>query len=332
MRVVVIGGTGNISRSIVRLLVAKGYDVTCFNRGRTMPQEEGTRHLAGDRKDFDSFIEIMQREKFDAAIDMRCYNAEEAEAAVKAFEGIGHYVFCSTTCTYGVDYDWLPVTEDHPQRPFTDYGKGKLAAEQVFLRAYHTTGFPVTILRPSTTYGNKLGLLRQIGGGFSWLDRIRKGKPILVSGDGKAIHQFLHVDDAAYGFVGAMERDRCIGQCYNLVGEGYVQFDQYHRTAMEVIGKEVEMVGIPLDTLMALDPKRFRLAGAEFSYNDYYSCEKVYRDIPEFRPKISLKEGMTSVLKAMDEAGRIPNSDEQPWEDDLIEMARAIKNYKMPEE
>lgn len=332
MRVVVIGGTGNISRSIVRLLVAKGYDVTCFNRGRTMPQEEGTRHLAGDRKDFDSFIEIMQREKFDAAIDMRCYNAEEAEAAVKAFEGIGHYVFCSTTCTYGVDYDWLPVTEDHPQRPFTDYGKGKLAAEQVFLRAYHTIGFPVTILRPSTTYGNKLGLLRQIGGGFSWLDRIRKGKPILVSGDGKAIHQFLHVDDAAYGFVGAMERDRCIGQCYNLVGEGYVQFDRYHRTAMEVIGKEVEMVGIPLDTLMALDPKRFRLAGAEFSYNDYYSCEKVYRDIPEFRPKISLKEGMTSVLKAMDEAGRIPNSDEQPWEDDLIEMARAIKNYKMPEE
>ena len=332
MKVVVIGGTGNISRSIVRLLLAHGHDVTCFNRGKTQPREEGTHQLVGDRKDPESFVKIMQGEKFDAVIDMRCYNAEEAEAAVKAFDGrISHYVFCSTTCVYGVDYDWMPVTEDHPRRAFTAYGKGKAAAEDVFMRAYHNTGFPVTILRPSTTYGNKLGLLRQIGGGFSWLDRIRKGKPILVSGDGNAIHQFLHVDDAAYGFVGAMEHDHCIGQVYNLVGDGYVQFDEYHRTAMEVIGREVPMVGLPLDTLMALDSKRFCLAGDEFSYNDYYSCEKVYRDIPEFRQRISLKEGMTSVLKAMDEAGRIPDSDTMPWEDDLIEMALAIKNYKMPE-
>lgn len=331
MRVVVIGGTGNISRSIVRLLLAHGHEVTCYNRGITGPQEEGVRHLQGDRMDYEAFVATMQKENFDAAIDMKCFTAADAESDVRAFAGVKHFVFCSTTCVYGVDYDWLPVTEDHPLRAFTDYGKGKIAAEQVFMKAYYNTGFPVTILRPSTTYGNKMGLLRQIGGGFSWLDRIRKGKPILVSGDGKAIHQFLHVDDAALGFVGAMEHEHCIGQIYNLVGEGYVQFDRYHRTAMEVIGREVEMVGLPLDTLMALDPKKFRLAGAEFSYNDYYSCAKIYRDIPEFRPRISLKEGMTSVLAALDAAGRIPDSDLQPWEDDLIAMAKAIKNYKMPE-
>ena len=154
---------------------------------------------------------------------------------------------------------------------------------------------------------------------------------MLDSGDGKAIHQFLHVDDAALGFVGAMEHDHCIGQAYNLVRDDYYQFDVYHRTAMEVIGREVEMVGLPLDTLMHLDPKRFRLAGAEFSYNDYYSSEKIYRDIPEFRPQVSLKEGMTRVLAALDAAGRIPNSDNETWEDDLIAMAKAIKNYKMPE-
>lgn len=331
MRVVVIGGTGNISRSIVRLLLAHGHDVTCFNRGVTTPAEPGTRHLQGDRKDYASFIEIMQREKFDAAIDMKCYNAEDAEAAVSAFAGIGHYVFCSTTCVYGVDYDWMPVTEDHPLRAFTPYGTKKAQAEQVFLRAYYESGFPVTIIRPSTTYGDKLGLLRQIAAEFSWLDRIRKGKPILVSGDGKAIHQFLHVDDAALGFVGAMERDRCIGQTYNLVRDNYYQFDEYHRTAMEIIGREVEMVGISLDTLLAIDPKKFKIAGDEFSFNDYYSCEKIYRDIPEFRPRISLKEGMTRVLEALDRAGRIPDSDTMTWEDDLIKMALAMKEYKMPQ-
>ena len=329
MRVVVIGGTGNISESIVRVLLERGHDVTCFNRGITGKLPEGVRHIQGDRLDREAFEKTMQQEKFDAAIDMKCFNAEDAESDVRAFAGIGHFVFCSTTCTYGVDYDWMPVTEDHPLRAFTPYGKGKIAAEQVFMRAHYNTGFPVSIIRPSTTYGNKLGLLRQIGRDFSWLDRIRKGKPILVSGDGKAIHQFLHVDDAAYGFVGAMEHDHCIGQAYNLVRDDYVQFDQYHRTAMEIIGREVPMVGLPLDTLLAIDPKRFKIAGDEFSFNDYYSCEKIYRDIPEFRPKISLKEGMTRVLESLDRDGRIPDSDTMRWEDDLIAMALAIREYRI---
>jgi len=331
MRVVVIGGTGNISTSIVRVLLERGHEVTCFNRGLTAPLPEGVRHIQGDRKDYEDFVAKMRKEQFDGAIDMRCMTMEDAESDVRAFEGVGHFVFCSTTCTYGVDYDWMPVTEDHPQRAFTTYGIRKIAAEKVFLKAFWEKGFPVTILRPSTTYGNKLGLLRQIATEFSWLDRIRKGKPILVSGDGKAIHQFLHVDDAAYGFVGALEHDHCIGQAYNLVRDDYVQFDQYHRTAMEIIGREVPMVGIPLDTLVAIDLPRFQICYDEFAFNDYYSCEKIFRDIPEFRPKISLKEGMTRVLEALDRDGRIPDADTIKWEDDLIDLALAIKNYKIVE-
>ena len=126
-----------------------------------------------------------------------------------------------------------------------------------------------------------------------------------------------------------MERDRCIGQAYNLVRDDYVQFDQYHRTAMEILGKEVPMVGLPLETLLAIDPKRFAIAGDEFAFNDYYSSEKIYRDIPEFRPKISLKEGMTRVLETLDRDGRIPNSDTMRWEDDLIAMALSIRKYRI---
>ncbi|NLD87141.1 MAG: NAD-dependent epimerase/dehydratase family protein [Clostridiales bacterium] len=328
MRVVIIGGTGNISTSIVRVLLEKGHDVTCFNRGKSGTLPEGVRQIIGDRYDRESFEKTMQAEKFDGAIDMICFNAEDAESDVRAFQSVGHFVFCSTTCTYGVDYDWLPTTEDHPQRAFTSYGKNKVTAERVFLREYYASGFPAVIIRPSTTYGNKLGLLRQIAWDYSWLDRIRKGKPILVSGDGKAIHQFLHVDDAAYGFVGALERDNCIGQAYNLVRDDFYQFDTYHRTAMEIIGREVPMIGIPLDTLTAIDVKRFQICFDEFAFNDYYSSAKIYRDIPEFRPKISLKEGMTMVLDSMERDGRIPNSDDIRWEDDLIELSMKLRDYK----
>lgn len=324
MRVVVIGGTGNISVSIVRRLLERGHDVTCFNRGKSGSLPAEVRLIQGDRKDREQFEKTMQAERFDAAIDMVCFTAEDAESDIRAFRGVRHFVHCSTTCTYGVDYDWLPLTEDHPTRAFTSYGKNKTASDNAFLSAFYTEGFPVTILKPSTTYGNKLGILRQIAWDYSWLDRIRKGKPILVCGDGKAIHQFLHVDDAALGFVGALERDECIGQVYNLVRDDYVQFDEYHRTAMKVIGREVEMVGVPLAVLESFGNPIFQICSDEFAFNDYYSAAKIYRDIPEFRPQISLEQGMTTVLAAMDCDGRIPNSDDIRWEDDLIAQMRAV--------
>ena len=61
-------------------------------------------------------------------------------------------------------------------------------------------GFLVTILKPSTTYGPMQGMLRHIAWEFSWIDRIRQGKPIAVCGQGDALHQHLHVEDAARGF------------------------------------------------------------------------------------------------------------------------------------
>ena len=186
MRVLVIGGTGNISTSIVKLLLEKGHEVSCFNRSERGKLPEDVRLIKGDRQNLQSFEEAMQNETFDAVIDMICFNAEDAASSVRAFKGVDHFLYCSTVCTYGVEYDWLPVTEDHPTRPSMEYGRQKLAADEVFQRAHREEGFPVTIVRPSTTYGPQMGVNRQIAREFSWLDRIRKGKPILVCGDGKS--------------------------------------------------------------------------------------------------------------------------------------------------
>ena len=120
-------------------------------------------------------------------------------------------------CTYGVDYDWLPVTEDHPIHPISEYGRNKHAADEVYLQAHHDFGFPVTLVKPSTTYGPQMGVNRQIAREFSWLDRIRKGKPVVVCGDGKAVHQFLHIDDAAKGFVGLLGMGVCSDGAFGLM-------------------------------------------------------------------------------------------------------------------
>ncbi len=225
-------------------------------------------------------------------------------------------------CTYGVDYDELPVKEEHPLRPTTDYGRGKAEADQALLDAYRREGFPVTIMKPSTTYGPQIGMLRQVAWDFSWIDRIRKGKPIVICGDGKAIHQFMHVDDAALGFAGVLGKAHCIGQTYNLVNKGFHTWEQHHRMAMQILGSEVALIGVPLQQLLKRHATRFSICEDIFAHNVYYSSEKLFRDVPEFAPRISLEEGMRQVFESMEQAGKLPDSDNETWEDEIISRIR----------
>lgn len=324
MRVCIVGGTGNISTSIVHLLLQNGHDVTIFNRGKSDEQPEGVRSIKGDRNDREEFEKRMQAEKFDAAIDMICFNAEDARSSIRAFRGAGQFVMTSTVCTYGVDYDWFPTTEDHPLKPITAYGRDKAAADSVFLEAYFREGFPVTIIKPSTTYGPKQGMVRQVAWDFSWIDRIRKGKPILVCGDGNALHQHLHVDDAAKAFVGVLGKNNSIGQIYNLVKRGFITWADYHRTAMKVLGRDVELIGVPFSILRQMDIPGFDICEEIFAHHVYYSAEKLFRDVPEFQPTITLEEGMSSVFQMMEVQGRIPDSSEMDWEDRIIDKVKMI--------
>lgn len=324
MKIAIVGGTGNISTSIVRRLLTIGHEVVCVNRGRAGTPPDGVRVIIQDRADRAVFEERMRTERFDAAIDMISFTREDAASTLRAFPDVQQLVHCSTVCTYGVHYDWMPVTEDHPLRPVSDYGRNKAEADACLLAAYYRDGYPVTIIKPSTTYGPKMGLLRQIAWDFSWIDRVRKGKPILVCGDGVALHQFLYVDDAALGFAGVLGKAHCLGQTYNLVNTGYINWADYHRLAMQVIGREVELVGVSLHDLLARKVPASDICRDIFAHNVYYSSARLMRDVPEFRPVISLETGMRQVLEVMDREGRVPDSDALRWEDDLIAAQRAV--------
>jgi nucleoside-diphosphate-sugar epimerase len=227
-------------------------------------------------------------------------------------------------CTYGVDYDWLPVTEDHPLRPITEYGSNKVAADEVFLEAFRAEQFPATVVKPSTTYGPQMGLVRQIAWDYSWLGRILEGRPILICGDGHAMLQHLHVDDAALCFAHMLGRSQCVGKTYNMVFEHFTSWKRHHETAMKVLGREVELVGLSCNDLERFDVPGIRICRNIFSHNCYYSGEKLVRDVPEFQPRISLEEGMRRVHASLQEEDRIPPSEPGGWEDTVIERARSM--------
>lgn len=264
------------------------------------------------------FIQQMHAIKADATIDLTCYNAEQAQVSIEAFRGVGHFIQTSTVCTYGHSFPEYPVEETFTPQPVTIYGKNKYAADQLFLDTHVREQFPVTIIKPSTTYSGKSGVLRQLAIEHTWIDRIRKGKPIILSGDGNTLHQFMHADDVARAFSGVLGKEQCIGQIYNVCASGATTWEAFHRTAMKVLGREVPLVYIPMHVLLEIDAQRFVLLKEIFGQHAYYSTRKLKTDVPEFREEISLEDGLRSAFDYMDKHGEVPNSDHEVWEDEII--------------
>ncbi len=317
MKVVVVGGSGNISVAIVDLLLKEGHEVVCFNRGQTKKEmlPKQVKQIHGDRHDVAFFEKVMLEQAPDVAIDMICFTAQDAESDLRAFPNVSRLVFCSTVNVYGINSAHLPLKEDDKLEPVSAYGRGKMEAEAVFRAAWFEKQYPVTIFRPSTTYGKQVGLIGSVGRSCVWIDRVKKGKPVLVCGSGNNMHHFMHVKDAAQAFVQSFSLPHTVGQVYNLVANEYLDWNTYHKLGMKVLGKEVPIVGVPLDFMLRAGVERFGNVYESFAHNTYYDASKLYRDFPDFRTNIALEDGMREVIAWCEENDAIPNCDDYPIED-----------------
>jgi nucleoside-diphosphate-sugar epimerase len=327
MRTLVIGGTGNISKGIVAALHARNYEVVMFNRGQHLdapPVDVEVVH--GDRKQRDDFEAKMKALRVDAVIDMISFTEEDAASALRAFRGrVAHFIHCSTVMTYGPPFAGVNMDEQTPLNGTTPYARGKQAADTLLLNACATEKFPVTIVKPSLTYGPSWRVLRQVNyENDPWLDRMRKGKPIISAGDGMNYFQFLNVRDAGVGFAGLVGKERAIGQIFNLVHPQPHTWDEWHRAAAKAMGVEAEIVHVPQDTLLAIARERFARIIDNFGYTQIFSGAKLSQIVPEFQPKVGMVEGLTEAIAWMDKHHIVPNSDGDDLEDRIIRAVRDL--------
>lgn len=323
MNVLIIGGTGLISTGIVKALRARGATITVFNRGKTDDRlGSDVSRLQGDRNDFAVFEAAMAAAgSWDAVIDMICFRPDQAESAVRAFAGrCGHFIFTSTVCTYGNTQTIIPTPETTPQQPHSTYGRDKVACEQVFLRAQSDGKMPVTIFRPSHTYGPGGNVINNLGWGPTFVDRLRRGLPIVVSGDGHGLWQSTFSEDVGVGFAHALGREQCFGEAYNIVGDEVVTWDDYTRRTAAAIGAPApRIVHVPTDLLLSLDPKRYEALAEIFRFHGVYANAKLKHDVPEYQPSTSYEEGVQRTVAWMDRHGTIAPADSDPFEDRLVD-------------
>ena len=324
MRVLIIGGTGLISTAITREFLTRGDDVILYNRGVTPSRfPEGAKIIRGDRNNYLEFEkQIKAAGHFDCVIDMICFTKDQADSDIRAFKDqTGHFIFCSTVNVYTKPASSYPVREDFPRVPISDdYGTKKVQCEDAFYAAHADGVFPVTILRPAQTYGEGGVLIHTFGWSTTYIDRIRKGKPIVVHGDGNSLWNPCHVDDVAHAFVKASCNSRAFGKAYNTTGEEVITWNQYHeRVAIALNSPSPKLVHIPSDLLVKISPERCGITYTNFQGNNVFDNTAAMRDI-NFRYTISWVEGVRRTVAWLDENQKISNCDEDPFDDQVINV------------
>ncbi|NNM87794.1 MAG: NAD-dependent epimerase/dehydratase family protein [Phycisphaerae bacterium] len=308
MKVLIIGGTGLISTGIVKALTGTA-SITVFNRGKTHSRLPGdVRRITGDRADPGTLARLCGKdsgETFDAVIDMICFQGAQAMEDVEVFSGrTGHFIFCSTVCAYGNTQTQIPTVESSEAHPESTYGRNKLECEKIFLQAHTAGRLPVTIFRPSHTFGPGASLINNLGWQNEFISRLRQGRPILVSGDGHGLWQSAFCDDVGVGFAKAIGRPKTVGEVYNIVGRDVFTWDQYtQRIAAALNAPPPRLVHVATDTLLELQPQRYGGLAEIFRYHGVYSNDKIDRDIPEYRHGTSFADAVRQTVAWMDAQG-----------------------------
>lgn len=313
MDVLIIGGTGLISTGITQIALAQGHRVTHVNRG-LRGHVAGVETVIADRSDHAGFVAAMRDLRtFDVVVDMIGFTAEDVQSDADAFAGrCGQFIFCSTVDVYQKPATKLPYTEDEPYGGLGSYAVNKVACEKLVRSA-----FPVwTIIRPAYTYGEGHGLLNPFDWSTRYLDRLLKGLPVVVHGDGSSLWTSCHRDDVARAFVAALGNPSTYGRSYHTTAEEWLTWDHVHQTVARAIGApEPELIHIPTDLLVRMAPERSEWIQNNFRFNNVFDLTAAKRDLG-FQQTISFEEGARRVFASLQ--GKIEDCATNGLEDEVI--------------
>ena len=324
MKLLVIGGSGVISTSVAQALIDRGEAVTLLNRGQTPLRLRGDfQHLRGDRSDRPAFEQVVRQSgPWDAVVDMICSNPDDAESLAGALKGrAGQLVFCSTTNVYPKPADAYPVREDHRLGAAYKNGIDKARCETIHRDAETAGGYRLTIIRPGHTFGESGGVLNSLASP-AFIDRMRRGKPVVVHGDGNGLWSALHADDVAQVFAAATGNPVAFGRTYNATGTDWMTWDRYHLGIAAALGVDPpEFVHVPTDVLSVLIPARAAQCKRSLQYPGIYDMSAA-RDELGFRAHVPFVEGMRRVIAWLDAQGLV-----EPWQSDP-DYDRVIQDWK----
>jgi len=295
MRVLFIGGTGNISIACTRLAVEQGIDLYLFNRGlgAGLPPH-GSHFIQGDIRDRQYAAEALKKLTFDVVVDWVAYEPQHVETDIQLFSRkIGQYIFISSASAYQKPPAHYRITESTPLcNPFWQYSRNKIACEERLKREYRDSGFPITIVRPSYTYGETWIPCVVAGHGYTLVDRIRKREKVIVHGDGQSLWTMTHNTDFAKGLIGILGKAEAIGESFHITSDEVLTWDQIFKTIGAAAGAEPDLVHVPSEFINAFDPATGASLLGDKAYSVVFDNAKIKKFVSGYKTAVPFTEGI----------------------------------------
>jgi nucleoside-diphosphate-sugar epimerase len=305
MNVLFVGGTGIISSACTRLAVQRGVRLTLLTRGQhTSEMVGGAETLNADMNDATAVARALRGRRFDAVVNWIAFTAADIERDLELFRGqTRQYIFISSASAYQKPSTHYLITESTPlSNPHWDYSRNKIACEQRLLRAYREEGFPITIVRPSLTYGENLIplVINSWERSYTVVDRMLKGQKVIVPGDGSSLWVITHNSDFAKGFVGLLGHEQSIGHAFHITSDEVLSWDQLYRTVGAAVGVEPRIVHIPSDFMVACLPAMEGTLIGDKSVSVVFDNTKIKRFIPDYVATTRFAQGIRQSLAWFD--------------------------------
>ena len=297
LSVLFIGGTGIISSACTQRARDAGMEVSVLNRGvsTTRPLPEGCRLLTADLDDEAAVREALDGLSFDVVADFRAFTPAQVQSRLDLLrDRMGQYVFISSASAYQTPPQRLPVLESTPlSNPFWQYSRDKIACEDLLVRAYRESGLPATIVRPSHTYDKTL---LPFDGGWTVVDRMRRGVPVVVPGDGTSLWTLTHHVDFAHAFVGLLGQPAAIGDSFHITSDEWLTWNQIFTAVATAAGVEATLVHVPSDAIAEVDPQWGAGLLGDKAHSLIFDNSKVKRLVPDFAATISFATGAREII------------------------------------
>lgn len=311
MKVLFIGGSGNISTWCSRLALEQDIDLYHLNRGQRVAEGLDTvKLLRADINDQPAVERLLGGLHFDVVVNFIAFTREEVERDIRLFEGkCGQYIFISSASAYQKPPSSPWITESTPlANPWWDYSRNKIACEDLLTAVYRERGFPMTIVRPSHTYDMVIPAAVGSWEDFTLIRRMREGRPVVIHGDGTSLWVLTHSLDFAKAFNGLLANEQAIGHAFHITSDEVLSWNQIYAIMAEAAGVKLSAVHATSGLISSV-AEELGIAGmrgnllGDKSHSLIFDNSKIKRFVPGFTATVPFREGIRRTIDWYDRSG-----------------------------
>ena len=245
-------------------------------------------------------MRLLAGQDFDAVVDFIAFTQEDIERDLRLFKGkTQQFVFISTAAAYEKPPQKYLVTEETPLgNPYWQYARDKIVCESRLRKANQEEGFPITIVRPSLTYGPTQIPFCVGSWAHPWtiIDRMRRGAKVIVPGDGTSLWVVTWSADLAKGLVGLLGKPEAIGEAFQITSDEVLTWNHIYLEAFAALGTEPNILHAPTDVIAACWPHAQGSLLGDKIHSVVFDNSKIKRLVPDFRCEVSWADGVRRAI------------------------------------